>query len=85
MLAGATPVAAAAGTNLMARAFTNPRIIRWLVKQTTVPLGAITTEAAILKKESEKWPTEDRETAQELSDVLTNMDWPSVLIATANR
>jgi hypothetical protein len=84
-LAGAAPVAGAVGTNLMARAFTNPKIIRWLVKQNTVPLGAITTEAAILKKESEKWPTEDRETAQELSDVLTNMDWPSVLIATANR
>jgi hypothetical protein len=82
-LAGAAPVAGAVGTNLMARAFTNPKIIRWLVKQNSVPLGAITTEAAILKKESEKWPTEDRETAQELSDVLTNMDWPSVLMATA--
>jgi hypothetical protein len=71
------------GGNLTARAFTNPRIVHRLVRQTRVPFGALYQELAILAKDSQKWPAEDRETAQELSQTLGGMDWRSSLLASA--
>jgi hypothetical protein len=83
MGAGGT-LAAVGGSKMLAeRVFTNPRMIRWLVKQNTIPYGAITQQAAILAKDAQKWPIEDRETALDLVDTLTNVDWRSLLLATA--
>jgi hypothetical protein len=83
MAAGAIPSMVAGGANLAARAFTNPNIIRWMVKQTTVPAGALKQQLAILAKDAAKWDPESQDIASDLSDTLGNIDWRSMLLATA--
>ena len=44
---------AAVGGNLTGCAFTNPKVVHWLVRQTKVPFGALTQELAISPKRAE--------------------------------
>jgi hypothetical protein len=82
---GAAGTMAAHGTAklLAERVFTNPRMIRWLVKQTTVPLGALKQELAILAKDAEGWDPESQSIASDMAQHFTNVDWRSMLLATA--
>lgn len=82
-LGGLAPAGVIGGSNLLARAFTSPRITNWLVRQTRLPFGALTQELALLAKDAQKWPEDDRETAQEISQSLSNVDWRSVMMAQA--
>lgn len=83
MFAGSAPLAGVAAANLTARAFTNPNVIRWLVKQTAVPAGALKQQLAILAKDSQKWDPESRDIADEMVSTLGNIDWPKMIMATA--
>ncbi len=82
---GATSPALAAGTSkfLAEKVFTNPKAIRWLVRQTKVPFGALGQELAILAKDAKKWAPEDREVAEDMVAMLGNVNWPQVFTARA--
>ena len=64
--AAAPTILAGVGANLTARAFTNPRIVHWMVGQTKVPYSALGMQLGILAKDSQKWDPESRDAAQEL-------------------
>jgi hypothetical protein len=81
--AGATMAAAGTGKVLAEKVFTNPRMIRWLVKQTKVPLGAIQQELVILAKDSQRWDAESRDIADEIGNTFSNVDWRTMGLATA--
>jgi hypothetical protein len=65
--AAGAPLVASTGATLAAKAFTSPKMIDWMVKQTKVPFGLLTQQLALLAKHSQKWPEQDREVAQSLS------------------
>ena len=77
------PLAAATGSTLAAKAFTSPRLIDWMVRQTKVPFGMLAQQLALLAKDSQKWPEQDRAVAQDLSSTLGNIDWSQILMARA--
>jgi hypothetical protein len=80
--AGGTTLAVG-GSKLAAKVLTNPKIIRWMVKQTKAPLASLPAHLAVLAKQSESWDPESREIAQELSSTLGGLDWRPILLARA--
>jgi hypothetical protein len=78
------PTATAVGANILARkVFTNPRMIQWLVGTTKKPFGAMAQELAILAKDAQKWPDEDRQVALDFAKSLGSVDWRAILLASA--
>jgi hypothetical protein len=82
-LAAAPMAGLAVAGSFSKRVLTNPKAIHWLVRTTKVPFANLSRELAVLDKESQKWDAEDQDLAQELKDLLSNMDWPNLLKATA--
>lgn len=80
---GLAPLGGATALNVAAKMFTSPRVISWLVKTTKVPFGMMAQQLAILAKDSQKWPERDRETADDLTSALGNIDWSQILTAQA--
>lgn len=81
--AAGAPLVASTGATIAAKAFTSPRLINWMVKQTQVPFGAMAQQIALLAKQSQSWSDEDRATADSLVSSLGNVDWNQILTAQA--
>ncbi len=48
----AVAVGGGAGANVLARAMTNPRFVKWLARSTELPIGAIPAQINVLKRMS---------------------------------
>jgi hypothetical protein len=83
MATGMAPLAGAGVANIAAKAFTSPRILKWLVGTTKVPFGAMAQQLALLAKQSQKWSDEDKEIADGLVSHLGGIDWNQILTAQA--
>jgi hypothetical protein len=81
LAAAGSSIAAVVGGNLAARAFTNPRIVHWLVRQTRVPTGALAQELVLLTRQAKDWSPEERDLAEEVRQALDHVDWRGVRFA----
>lgn len=75
--AGATAVGAT-GLSILSRAFTSPRMVRWLLGTTKLPTGVLGAQLVQLGKQAQKWPPADRSAAMSLIDHFqSGVDAPS--------
>jgi hypothetical protein len=80
---GVIPLAGTIGTDLAARAFTSPKVVRWLVRQTNVPAGTLAQELVILTKQAKDWSPADRDIADAMVKTLGTVDWAQARMMTA--
>lgn len=65
-------LAPVATSNLIARAFTSPTFVRWMVRQSTLPAGVVGGQVDGLRRMAERSAdAEDRETAMMFADYLS--------------
>lgn len=80
-------VAAGAGTKLLGRAFTNPRVVRWLVGTTQKPFGAIGSEITALSNQAQLWKKmgdkDSHDVAMDLVKNLEAVDWKQQMVVDA--
>lgn len=50
--------------------FTSPRVVRWLLGTTKIPMGVLPSALVQLSRQSQTWPSADRDAARSLIDQL---------------
>lgn len=79
--------AAGVGTKLLARAFTSPRVVRWLVGTTQKPFGAIGAEVMNLSNQAQLWKKmgdkNSHDVAMDLVNALQAVDWKQQMVVDA--
>lgn len=81
LMAGATAGATSAGLHLASQMFTSPRVVRWLLGTTRLPVGVLPAQLTQLAKQAQKWSAEDRAIAQSLVSQLQPPGMPDPFVA----